>query len=440
MRKIGSVLAVFSSLIVASFGCSDDEGSTVSDRPNNSAGSKATSGGSGGSGGNPYTPIAGSSSTTAGRGGSFGIPMDACQGLPIDLSDDAAGGAPITSGGAPAAMAGAPAAGAPVDEEPAAAGAAGAAAEACSGVSVEAEAVPVDLFIIMDRSQSMGFTVEGSNMTRWEALRDAVESFALDPGAAQIRAGIGFFSISGVGDDAADCDAASYAEPVVPIGLLPEVGSDLVAAMDDIVPAGLTPTVPALEGAISYARSWATDNPERATLVVLVSDGYPTQCETAPDQISAIAQAGYESDQHIRTFVIGVGDVAKFNLDNYARAGGTTKAFVTDAGDVTESFVAALNNISNRDLACEYQIPSPPDGMKLDPNKVQVIYTPASGSAEEVPSIPSLSACADSNNGGWYYDDLTNPSKITVCPCTCARFQAGHVDVRLGCKPRLGIR
>jgi hypothetical protein len=435
MRKIGSLLAVFSTLLLASFGCSDDEGSTVSNQPNVS-GTSSTSGGSGNSGGNPYTPIAGNSSSDGGRGGSLGIPTDACRGLPIDVSDDLVAGAPSTAGGAPAA-----AGGAPIDEEePAAAGAAGASAQACSGVSVEAEAVPVDLFIIMDRSQSMGFTVEGSTITRWEALRDAVESFALDPAVAEIRAGIGFFSISGVGNDALDCDAASYAEPVVPIGLLPEVGGDLVAAMDDTVPAGLTPTVPALEGAISYAQSWATDNPERATLVVLVSDGYPTQCEAGPEGISAAAQAGYESDQHIRTFVIGVGDVAKFNLDNYARAGGTTKAFVTDAGDVTQSFVEALNNISNRDLACEYQIPTPPEGMKLDTKKVQVIYTPASGSAEEVPNIPSLAACADSNNGGWYYDDPGNPSKITVCPCTCARFQAGHVDVRLGCKPRLGIR
>jgi hypothetical protein len=426
-------------LQIASLGCSDEEGSTVSHQPNVS-GSTSTSGGSGSSGGNPSSPVAGASSDGAGRGGSLGIPTDACMGLPIDVSDDPVAGAPSTSGGAPAAG-GASAGGAPVEEEePTAAGAAGAPAQACLGVSVEAEAVPVDLFIIMDRSQSMGFTVEGSTMTRWEALRDAVESFALDPSAAEIRAGIGFFSISGVGDDSADCDAASYAEPVVPIGLLPEVGADLVAAMDDTVPAGLTPTVPALEGAISYARSWAADNPERATLVVLVSDGYPTQCETGPEGISAAAQAGYESDEHIRTFVIGVGDVAKFNLDNYARAGGTTKAFVTDAGDVTQSFVEALNNISNRALACEYQIPTPPQGMKLDTKKVQVIYTPASGSAEEVPNIPSLAACADSSNGGWYYDHPTNPSKITVCPCTCARFQAGHVDVRLGCKPRLGIR
>jgi hypothetical protein len=198
--------------------------------------------------------------------------------------------------------------------------------------------------------------------------------------------------------------------------------------------------VPALKGAISYAQSWAQDNPGRATLVVLVTDGFPTQCENDPDQITQAARAGYASAEHIRTFVIGVGEVAKFNLDNYARAGGTRHAYLTDAGDVATTFVDALNNITNRALACEYKLPPAPDGMKLDTEKVQVVYTPSTGDAEEVPSISSLAACANNPNGGWYYDDPNQPSKISVCPCTCSRFQAGRVDVRLGCKPRLGLR
>jgi hypothetical protein len=277
-------------------------------------------------------------------------------------------------------------------------------------------------------------------MTRWQALHDAVRSFTEDPGAANIRAGIGFFSLSGAADDGHDCNPDAYAEPRVPIGLLTEVGPDLVAAIDDVEPGGLTPTLPALRGAIDYARSWAQDNPGRATLVVLVTDGFPTQCDNDPAHISQAARAGYESPEHIRTFVIGVGDVARFNLDNYARAGGSKSAYLTDAGDVTRTFVDALGNITNSALACEYQLPPPPEGMKLDPAKVQIVYTPSVGGAEEVPSISALADCAKNVNGGWYYDDPEHPSKITVCPCTCSRLQAGRVDVRLGCKPRLGLR
>jgi hypothetical protein len=306
---------------------------------------------------------------------------------------------------------------------------------------LEAEAVPVDLFIMMDRSQSMGNLVEGSSsVTRWQALRDAVQGFVEDPAAANVRMGLGFFSLTGTGHDDFDCNPDDYAKPSVPIGEVSEIGQDLVSAIDDIQPAGLTPTVPALEGAISYAQAWATEHPDRATLVVLVTDGYPTQCSSAPEAIALAAKNGYQSAQHIRTFVIGVGDVAKFNLDNYARSGGTGRAFLTDSGDITRTFVEALGNIRNRDLACQYQIPTPPEGMKLDPAKVQVVYTPATGGPEEVPSVDGLGACANNVNGGWYYDYPANPSKISVCPCTCARLQAGKVDVRLGCKPRLGLR
>lgn len=434
MRKRSSSIALFAtSLLGAAIGCSDDEGSTVDLDPPATAGTHSSSGGAAalgvaGSAGRAATAGMSGGGSSAGTGSSS-APAEACKGLPLELNDDAQ---PQTGGAAGAGASGVEAGGAPADAQDADA--------VCNGVSVEAEAVPVDLFVIMDRSQSMAEPVKGGTMTRWEALRDAVKSFTEAPGAAQIRAGIGFFSLSGSGDDGHDCEPGAYAAPSVPIGLVSEIGPDLVAAIDDVAPGGFTPTVPAVQGAISYARSWAQDNPGRATLVVLVTDGFPTQCEKDPGRISEATRDGYESPEHIRTFVIGVGDVAKFNLDNYARAGGTVSAYLTDAGDVTSSFVGALNNITNSALSCEYLLPPPPDGMRLDTAKVQVVYTPSSGEAEEVPSITSLGACAKNPNGGWYYDDAEHPSKITVCPCTCARFQAGRVDVRLGCKPRLGLR
>jgi von Willebrand factor type A domain-containing protein len=431
MSKNPIALAALSlGFLYAAFGCSSPAGSTVSYHPPSNAGAKS-SGGSGGA--SVGVPKGGSASTSPPPSTPGVISGEACPGLPIQPTE-----ATPTDGGANAGGASGEA-GAP-SEEPASGGTGGQSAEACLGVSLEAEAVPVDLFIMMDRSQSMGNLVEGSSLTRWDALRDAVQGFVEDPGAGNVRMGLGFFSLTGTANDDLDCDVEGYAKPSVPIGELSEIGQDLVSAIDDITPAGLTPTVPALQGAIKYAQAWATEHPDRATLVVLVTDGYPTQCSSAPEAIALTAKLGYESPQHIRTFVIGVGDVARFNLDNYARSGGTRRAFLTDSGDITRTFVEALGNIRNRELACEYQIPTPPEGMKLDASKVQVVYSPATGAPEEVPSIDGLQACANNPNGGWYYDYPANPSKIVVCPCTCARFQAGKVDVRLGCKPRLGLR
>ena len=372
------------------------------------AGSAAQPGADNSSGGNGALG-SGGSSATSGAGTSGVISSVACPGLPLANS--------------------------------AAAGEGGASDEACTGVSVEAESVPVDLFIMMDRSQSMGFTLPNSTMTRWDALKQAVQAFVSAPSAGAIGAGIGFFSLSGGGDDTLDCSVADYEKPAVGIGPLSTTGAQLVKAIDAIPPAGLTPTVPALQGAIGYAQSWATAHTDRATVVVLVTDGYPTQCGAAVDQVAAAAQAGYASAQHIKTYVIGVGDIAKFNVDNYARAGGTQKAFLADDSQASDAFLQALLNISNSKLACEYAIPMPADqNMVVDPDKVQIVYTPASGEPLEVPKVSAPGGCANSPSGGWYYDDPGAPTKISVCPCTCASFAAGRVDVRLGCSPRVVIR
>ena len=210
----------------------------------------------------------------------------------------------------------------------------------------------------------------------------------------------------------------------------------------------LTPLVPALQGALSYATSWATAHPGRATIVVLATDGFPTECGGSTSDVTTAAQGAYAAAPHIKTYVIGVGldknnvVSAKFNLDNYAQAGGTKKAFLVDDNtNVSDTFVQTLLNISDSTLACEYAIPKPADSsMQLDPNKVQIVYTPASGEPLEVPKVPAVGGCATAPNGGWYYDNPSAPTKISVCPCTCASFAAGRVDVRLGCSPRISIR
>ena len=313
--------------------------------------------------------------------------------------------------------------------------------QACTGVASEAEPVAVDLFIMMDRSISMAQLVPGTDMTRWEALEQAVQDFATSTRGDDIRAGLGFFGLTGGSDDAIDCIQSRYSEPVVPIDTLDQSGPAIVSAMNDMAPGGLTPTGPALAGALEYAASWAKDHPGRATGVVLVSDGYPTQCEQRSlSEIAAIAEQAHLNAPYVRTYVIGLD--ADYNLDAIALSGGTHVAFKVDKGDISGSFSAALHNVANTKLACEYALPSPPAGnQKLDLTRVQVIYsTAAAASSEEIPAVSGIDACANSPNGGWYYDNTSAPTSIMVCPCTCARFDAGRVDVRVGCRPAVGPR
>ena len=365
------------------------------------SGNGTSSGGSGNTTSSGGTSSGGSGNGTS-SGGSGAYPTDACSGLSFELGGQAGDGA-------------------------------------CTGAESEAEPVPIDLFIMMDRSISMDNLLPDKTMTRWQALRKAVESFVETSADRDVRAGIGFFGVTGGSDDSIDCDSSRYAKPAVEIGKLADVGDDLVAAMADMAPGGLTPGGPALAGALEHAAEWAKDNVGRATAVVLVSDGFPTQCQPQSQSgLAAIAQEAHENAPYVRTYALGIGG---FNLDAIALAGGTHHSYKIDDGDLVKSFASALGNVSNSKLACEYALPPPPAGNQtLDPQKVQVTYTTADGETEEIPSVPGLASCAQADNGGWYYDDATAPTSISVCPCTCTRFDAGRVDVRVGCKPRIGVR
>ena len=310
--------------------------------------------------------------------------------------------------------------------------------EACGGEIREAEYLPADVFIMLDTSGSMSYDWNGS--TRWEMLTDAVDQFVSSPDVADINIGIQFFGQSSTGEvDAIDCNVENYATPAVGIGRAAEVGEDIVAAIREITPVGLTPTVPALQGAIqcAYDRNQSGDH-KRPTVVLLVTDGMPTQCPdtVVSSDVEAAAADGLAKDPPVRTYVIGI--EAGFNLDGIARAGGTQSAYLVEEGDTAERFRDVMLNITDAKLSCEFDIPADPGEpfVAVDPELVMMIYDPANGDPEEIPKLDDPSQCDRSLDGGWYYDNSSNPTKIRVCPCSCNRLGAGQLTLMVGCQPQ----
>ena len=242
----------------------------------------------------------------------------------------------------------------------------------------------------------------------------------------------------------ASCDTASYSAPAAAIAALPAAATALVSSIDLQMPAGNTPTGPALAGAVAQAAAWSTAHPTHRVVTVLATDGLPTECApTAIDSVAAIAEAAAKGQPAISTFVIGVfgaSDVqlgAPDNLDQIAQQGGTSKAFIVDTTkDVTAQFQAALDVIRGARLACEFEIPQPSSGETLDFGQVNVQFT-ADGKKTTVPYVGSAAGCT---TGGWHYDvdpaDGT-PTKIVACPTTCTQFQGStngsSVGIALGC-------
>ncbi|MCA9711127.1 MAG: VWA domain-containing protein [Myxococcales bacterium] len=95
----------------------------------------------------------------------------------------------------------------------------------------------------------------------------------------------------------------------------------------------------------------------------------------------------------------------------------------------------SMEVVSGATLACEYEIPPPPDGMEFNPNQVNVEFDDGSGGILEIGYVDDLAACAGVADG-WYYDDPLMPTSIIVCPQTCDQIQGfnnASVSIKFGC-------
>lgn len=244
------------------------------------------------------------------------------------------------------------------------------------------------------------------------------------------------------GTDVTSVCSYAYGTPLVALTPLTSA-QPLIATIDATQPAGGTPTLPALEGAVAYALQVAAAHPADKTVVVLATDGDPGfgvngQFEegcTNNDipHVAAVAQAALAGTPSIPTYVIGVGPDLQ-NLDAIAAAGGTGQAMVVPVSDPTQTnvvFENALNSIRAASLSCQLTIPQPPNGQTINPDGVNVVLVSGSGQQNV------LTYSADcSNPNGWHYDNPAAPRTVLLCTgaCTTARSDAaGKVTLAFGC-------
>jgi hypothetical protein len=409
----------------------------------------------------------------------------------------------------------------------------------CAGEEHPAELIPIDMFIMLDRSLSM-YAKTSAGVTKWDAITTALEAFVSDPNSDGIGVGLQYFptnppctgdedcdsgfcflkacrtsrsndsklpglipcvrdmdcpgvdtgdtcvDVGGCGDQSCVsvsttapticengetctgitqgvctsetvCTLSDYTKAEVDIAQLPGVKDAFIESIQAFAPGqspfGLTPTGPALEGAIAYARAWAEDHPTRRAIVVLATDGAPTGGCTPSrrSEIAALASVGAGAAVPVRTYTIGVfspvdpenpSDDAVEGPDNIraiATAGGGEAFVISDQSDVATQFVKALNSVRGHGLSCDYQIPKPDMGKLLDYGKVNVAFTPKAGEdAEIIPYVDDGVDCDE--DGGWYYvreSSASNPSGIRACPATCRELMdsvTGNVNIQVGCE------
>lgn len=109
--------------------------------------------------------------------------------------------------------------------------------------------------------------------------------------------------------------------------------------------------------------------------------------------------------------------------------GGIVRSICED--DWSNIFTTIASGIVNK-LSCEYVPPPPPSGKEFDPAKVNVVFTPDGGSAEDV--LQDNNAGCEQGANGWQWN--ADKTKILLCGATCDKVKAdenGQIDIEFGC-------
>ncbi|MFS8067621.1 MAG: hypothetical protein ACMG6S_14755, partial [Byssovorax sp.] len=301
---------------------------------------------------------------------------------------------------------------------------------ACVSVVAEAEIVPLDMFILLDRSGSM------TSSNKWTSAVTAIKGFSDTPGVAGMGLGLQYFPPL-KGDE---CSVPSYQSPAVPLALLPGNASPIKISLVNTMPTGLTPMRPALEGVTKLMKAHVLQNPTHEGVVILVTDGDPGGCtNNTVSAVSAVAADSATTSPEVRTFVVGMTGASFGNLDTIAAAGGTTKSFDVGSGvGASQALIDALDKIRTSALSCEYLLPIPdPKEGKLDFDSVKIQFTPGLNEPKvDIQKVGSKALCGDIS-GGFYYDDPTTPTRLILCQASCNLIHSGtenaSVRVVLGC-------
>lgn len=309
--------------------------------------------------------------------------------------------------------------------------------EACAAVTVQAQLVPLDLYVVLDRSGSMVNPALGN--LRWPPVRDALNAFFQSPTTAGIGIALTMFAHPTL----TSCSAASYQTPLLAMAPLPGNATGHALALQNTMNNNApvlgigTPTESAMKGAVTFATNHKNANPGHSVAIVLATDGIPGDSSCSGEDSAgtqAAITAGFNGTPSIRTFVIGIDpNTAEMqtNLNAWANAGGGQFFDVATAGGPTQ-FLNAMKAIQGSLLGCTFVMPKTDAGI-IDLTKLKVIYTPGSGAPQELPHVNDAASCA---GPGWYFDNNSTPTTIELCANSCSTVQAdgnGKIDIELGC-------
>jgi hypothetical protein len=233
----------------------------------------------------------------------------------------------------------------------------------CGGQMYNAQNVPPEVLIVLDKSGSMNQQADGMNCPgmgmpcptqKWPAMVAGLNQVVMST-QAMVHWGLKYFPTNG------GCAVNQGAEVPVMLNNAAAVMGNL--AMNN--PNGNTPTRAAVTNAATYLMGLATSNPK---FILLATDGLPNcpmnGSNGDPDDGPATTAIMASATAGIPVFVVGIGTIpgALNTLNGFANAGGRPRAGDPKyyQVDSTADLVAALGQIQGMIASCTFGLASVP--------------------------------------------------------------------------------
>jgi len=306
----------------------------------------------------------------------------------------------------------------------------------CATASTQANPLKPNLYVLIDRSLSMGPRPSGTDPpTRMDILKQALTQLAgtaQAPGALvnNFNLGVGAFP----GPDGA-CTAQALPEQLLPMAerTPADAATAFLASFVGMQVAGSTPTDTALAQVhmlelYNFAGDVAAT---RSRAVVLITDGEPKDCALGGASLldQTVDQANWFGAQNVPLFLIGFDGVNAAAMQRIADAGdpapGTNPWYAVSNPD---SIVNALNRIITRTASCTLPI-AMSSGAPVDPDIVLVSRVEADGAQRtSVPPDPAVGYTLDLGTTLTLHGESCTGLQDALATDTSAR-----VEVTLGC-------
>jgi hypothetical protein len=351
---------------------------------------------------------------------------------------------------------------------------------ACDFVAQEAQALQVNILLVMDKSGSMSETPAGYSGSKWDALQTAL-STALTEVQGAISFGLEFFPTTAsigspipyeCGDSGRCCEMPGGADMNVPVDVGTTTVPQIVDALSLNQPAGGTPTAAALYRALDYFTNGAGAALEGDKYVLLATDGAPncnseTTCDVStctlnlenkpgcpPDGVSCcdsnhegclddtatVQQITDLRAAGVQTIVVGIpgSELYGSNLQQFAENGGfarpdgSTGYFEVSAEGGVDALTETFRTITTQ-LVTDCEIPLPPE---LDDSAVNRNDVNVAVECEVIRKGEESNTESEVDQWVWDNADPALATSIIVQGPTCERIQTegvGRIDVVLGC-------